>query len=110
MSLVSSAGNSGDVISWIFSADDCVLDAEPCRASEPPGAAIRQCLDGFFLELEDDNICRPCGAIAGCPDGNVHCTNGLDTVCGDCDSGFSSTGGHNFYSCEYVSIWPQPVP
>ena len=69
-------------------------------------AAVRQCEEsGHYLDLDDDNICRECPAVLGCSQGDLHCTNEVNSVCGTCSSGFDSTTGENFYDCIHVQLW-----
>lgn len=99
------ADNVAGTFSWIFSIDACT-SAGTCVASAPHMAPVRQCENGYYLDLLDDNICKECTGVLGCTRDRVHCTNRIDSVCGDCSSGFSSPDGRNFYDCEFVSFWP----
>lgn len=66
---------------------DACLGATQCVAStETPSCNV-----GFYLDLTDYHICRVCAAIASCPSGSLHCSNGKDSVCGSCSSGFNLT-------------------
>ena len=99
------AGNVANTQSWIFSLAGCIGDGS-CYASEPHMAPVRQCRAGFYLDLDDDNVCRQCSPKLGCADGHLHCTNDVNSVCGVCDSGFDTTTGENYYDCEHVEQWP----
>lgn len=99
------AGNVAATKSWVFSLDDCIQE-NTCEPSSPHMATVRQCEDGFYLDLDDDNICRTCNHNLGCTPGSLHCTNEVDSVCGDCDSGFDPSTGENFYDCTHVERWP----
>jgi hypothetical protein len=112
------AGNVGEVASWIFTLDDCIAGVPNAAPPQPPscvastGAApvmaeVRQCDSGFYLDLDDDNICRVCQPKLGCTAGSLHCTNEVNSVCGVCESGFDTTTGENFYECEHVEQWPR---
>lgn len=100
------AGNVADVISWIFSVDGCA-SANSCVASTPHMGPIRDCENRHYLSLVDDNICRRCKPVIGCDTDRTHCTNRIDSICGDCESGFDDPTSKNMYDCSFVSLWPR---
>ena len=100
------AGNVASMLTWIFTLDDCVGDGG-CVPSTPHMAPAKQCGSGYYLDLDDDNLCRQCNTALGCTDGHLHCTNEVDSVCGYCDSGFDKATGENFYDCSHVERWPR---
>ena len=102
------AGNVAAMLTWLFTLDDCV-EQGTCVASAPHMAAVRQCESGYYLDLDDDNVCRACDTRLDCTDGHLHCTNEVDSVCGYCNSGFDTNTGENFYDCSHVERWARKL-
>ncbi|EGD77376.1 hypothetical protein PTSG_08472 [Salpingoeca rosetta] len=107
------AGSESNPLLFEFSADDCVLTPGLCKHNNMTDATQQgSCGAGYYLDLEDRNICRACVAVPSCPQSQLHCTmrSKYNSICGTCTSYFSTNHTENHIDCSVVSIFPSTSP
>eukprot|EP00056_Hartaetosiga_gracilis_P004401 m.74665 g.74665 ORF g.74665 m.74665 type:complete len:329 (+) comp11816_c0_seq2:160-1146(+) len=88
--VVDLAGSHSESIVYDLSADACVETPFACKGNNVTTTA-GTCGAGYYLDVQDRNICRACYPIASCSPSQLHCTHysKYNSVCGECSSSFS---------------------